>query len=65
MEKAYMKEIIEIMRKQVPYGFVKTSEAADAQKIIEEYLNERLSVEKEIAYNKGFIDGARSARSLN
>lgn len=65
MDKPYMKEIIEIMRKQVPYGFVKTSEAADVQKIIEEYLNERLSVEREIAYNKGFIDGAKSIRNVN
>jgi hypothetical protein len=65
MTKPYMPDILNIMRRQTSYGFVKESEALKVEQIIENYLSESLLIEKEMAYNKGFIDGIRSARNPN
>jgi hypothetical protein len=65
MSKPYMEDIVSVMRTQTSYGFVKDSEVSKVEQIVESYLSESLLIEKEIAYNQGFVDGIRSAKNPN
>ena len=62
MRKSYVIEVLDIVRKHNSYGFVKEADASKIEEIVEQYVNESVMVEKEIAYNNGFIDGVRSAQ---
>lgn len=63
MRKPYVIEVLDIVRKHNSYGFVKEADAARIEEIVEQHVKESLMTEKEIAYNRGFVDGVRSARS--
>ena len=62
MRKSYVTEVLDIVRKHNSYGFVKEADASKIEEIVEQYVKESLTIEKEVAYNKGFVDGVRSAK---
>jgi len=62
MRKSYVVEVLDIVRKNNSYGFIGESDASKIEEIVEQYVKESLIIDKEIAYNKGFVDGVRSAK---
>jgi hypothetical protein len=64
MRPTYVNSILDIVRKDLPYGFVREADANKIQEIVECHVRESVLLEKEINYNKGFIDGARSAHGI-
>jgi len=62
MRKPYVVEVLNTVRKNNSYGFIGESDALKIEEIVEQHVRESLMIETEIAYNKGFVDGARSAK---
>jgi hypothetical protein len=59
-----METILSIIKKHTSFGFVKMKEEIEIRETIESYVNSVVLIEKERAYNEGYIAGIRTSQRM-
>jgi hypothetical protein len=59
-----LEKIFSIIRRHTSFGFVKMQEEVEIREAIESYVNSVVLIEKERAYNEGYIAGIRTSQRM-
>jgi hypothetical protein len=59
-----MNTILSIIRKHTSFGFVKMQEEVEIREAIDSYVNHVVLIEKERAYNEGYLAGIRTSQRM-
>jgi hypothetical protein len=57
-------KIISIVRRYTPVGFVKMQEEIEIRETIESYVKSVVLIEKERAYNEGYLAGIKTSHRM-
>jgi hypothetical protein len=57
--------IFNIIRRHTSFGFVKEQEQIEIREAIDSYVNHVVLIEKERAYNEGYLTGVKTAQRMN
>jgi hypothetical protein len=56
--------IFNIIRRHTSFGFVKEQEQIEIREAIDSYVNHVVLIEKERAYNEGYLSGIRTSQRM-
>jgi hypothetical protein len=59
-----LEKIFSIIRRHTSFGFVKEQEQIEIREAIQSYVNSVVLIEKERAYNDGYLSGIRTSQRM-
>lgn len=58
-------KILSVIRRHTSFGFIKMQEEQEIRNAVQFYVDSIILVERERAYNEGYLSGVRTAHRMN